>query len=177
MSEEAWHLVKDTPEGHRLHRQPAPAGGAGRRRSRTCAAASSRARSSRSRACTFEVGDEVRVHRRRVRELLRHGRRGEAGQAEAQGEGLDLRPRDAASSSTSRRSRSAESQTRDRHASSRTRDQRRAMKKITGYIKLQLPAGKANPSPPVGPALGQHGVNIMGFCKEFNAQDAPRRAT
>ncbi len=44
------------------------------------------------------------------------------------------------------------------------------MKKITGQIKLQLPAGKANPSPPVGPALGQHGVNIMGFCKEFNAK-------
>ena len=43
-------------------------------------------------------------------------------------------------------------------------------KKITGYIKLQIPAGKANPSPPVGPALGQHGVNIMGFCKEFNAR-------
>ena len=46
------------------------------------------------------------------------------------------------------------------------------MKKITGYIKLQLPAGKANPSPPVGPALGQHGVNIMGFCKDFNARSA-----
>ncbi|GAC1360781.1 MAG: 50S ribosomal protein L11 [Polyangiales bacterium] len=46
------------------------------------------------------------------------------------------------------------------------------MKKITGYVKLQLPAGKANPSPPVGPALGQHGVNIMGFCKEFNAKTA-----
>ena len=46
------------------------------------------------------------------------------------------------------------------------------MKKITGYIKLQVPAGKANPSPPVGPALGQHGVNIMQFCKEFNAKTA-----
>jgi large subunit ribosomal protein L11 len=45
-------------------------------------------------------------------------------------------------------------------------------KKITGYIKLQLPAGKANPSPPVGPALGQHGVNIMQFCKDFNARSA-----
>jgi large subunit ribosomal protein L11 len=45
-------------------------------------------------------------------------------------------------------------------------------KKITGYIKLQLPAGKANPAPPVGPALGQHGVNIMGFCKDFNAKSA-----
>ncbi len=44
------------------------------------------------------------------------------------------------------------------------------MKKAIGEIKLQLPAGKANPSPPVGPALGQHGVNIMGFCKEFNAK-------
>ena len=43
-------------------------------------------------------------------------------------------------------------------------------KKISGYIKLQLQAGKANPSPPVGPALGQHGVNIMQFCKEFNAK-------
>lgn len=41
-------------------------------------------------------------------------------------------------------------------------------KKISGYIKLQIPAGKASPAPPVGPALGQHGVNIMGFCKEFN---------
>ena len=43
-------------------------------------------------------------------------------------------------------------------------------KKITGYIKLQIPAGKANPSPPVGPALGQRGLNIMEFCKAFNAQ-------
>jgi len=43
-------------------------------------------------------------------------------------------------------------------------------KKITGYIKLQVPAAKANPSPPIGPALGQHGVNIMEFCKAFNAK-------
>jgi len=42
-------------------------------------------------------------------------------------------------------------------------------KKVEGYIKLQIPAGQANPSPPVGPALGQHGVNIMEFCKAFNA--------
>ena len=46
------------------------------------------------------------------------------------------------------------------------------MKKVTGYIKLQIPAGKANPAPPVGPALGQHGVNIMDFCKQFNAKTA-----
>ncbi len=43
-------------------------------------------------------------------------------------------------------------------------------KKIEGYIKLQIPAGAANPAPPVGPALGQHGVNIMDFCKQFNAK-------
>ena len=43
-------------------------------------------------------------------------------------------------------------------------------KKIDAYIKLQVPAGQANPSPPVGPALGQHGVNIMEFCKAFNAE-------
>ena len=45
-------------------------------------------------------------------------------------------------------------------------------KKITGYIKLQIPAGAATPAPPVGPALGQHGVNIMEFCKTFNARTA-----
>ena len=45
-------------------------------------------------------------------------------------------------------------------------------KKVTGMIKLQLAAGKATPAPPVGPALGQHGVNIMGFCKKFNAKTA-----
>jgi large subunit ribosomal protein L11 len=45
-------------------------------------------------------------------------------------------------------------------------------KKITGYVKLQVPAGAANPSPPIGPALGQRGLNIMEFCKAFNAQTA-----
>ena len=43
-------------------------------------------------------------------------------------------------------------------------------KEITAYVKLQIPAGKANPAPPIGPALGQHGVNIMQFCKDYNAQ-------
>ena len=45
-------------------------------------------------------------------------------------------------------------------------------KKVTGIIKFQIPAGKATPAPPVGPALGQHGVNLMGFCKEFNERTA-----
>ena len=48
-------------------------------------------------------------------------------------------------------------------------------KKITGYIKLQVPAGKANPAPPIGPALGQHGVNIMEFCKAYNAATESQR--
>jgi large subunit ribosomal protein L11 len=47
-------------------------------------------------------------------------------------------------------------------------------KKVTGYIKLQIPAGKATPAPPVGPALGQHGVNIVQFTKEFNAKTADK---
>ena len=47
-----------------------------------------------------------------------------------------------------------------------------AKEKVIGMIKLQIPAGKANPAPPVGPALGQHGVNIMAFCKEFNDKTA-----
>jgi large subunit ribosomal protein L11 len=47
-------------------------------------------------------------------------------------------------------------------------------KKITGFIKLQIPGGKANPSPPVGPALGQKGVNIMEFCKQFNARTSDK---
>jgi|SRR5436190_477065 len=51
------------------------------------------------------------------------------------------------------------------------------MKKITGYVKLQIPAGKATPAPPVGPALGQQGVNIMEFCKTFNARTAPMGET
>ena len=45
-------------------------------------------------------------------------------------------------------------------------------KKVAGFVKLQVPAGKATPAPPIGPALGQHGVNIMGFCKEFNERTA-----
>ena len=50
-------------------------------------------------------------------------------------------------------------------------------KKITAQIKLQCPAGQANPAPPVGPALGQHGVNIMEFCKQFNAKTQKQAGT
>lgn len=51
------------------------------------------------------------------------------------------------------------------------------MKKLTAMVKLQIPGGKANPSPPVGPALGQHGVNIMDFCKQFNARTQQANGT
>lgn len=51
------------------------------------------------------------------------------------------------------------------------------MKKLTAIVKLQIPGGKANPSPPVGPALGQHGVNIMEFCKQFNAKTQQQNGT
>jgi large subunit ribosomal protein L11 len=51
------------------------------------------------------------------------------------------------------------------------------MKKVTGLVKLQVPGGMANPSPPVGPALGQHGVNIMEFCKAFNARTQKNKGT
>ncbi|HET6465137.1 MAG TPA: 50S ribosomal protein L11 [Nitrospiria bacterium] len=50
-------------------------------------------------------------------------------------------------------------------------------KEVTGMVKLQIPAGKANPAPPVGPALGQHGVNIMEFCKAFNAKTQKQEGT
>ena len=50
-------------------------------------------------------------------------------------------------------------------------------KRILGFVKLQIPAGQANPAPPVGPALGQHGVNIMDFCKQFNAQTRKQTGT
>jgi len=50
-------------------------------------------------------------------------------------------------------------------------------KKVLTTLKLQLPAGKANPAPPIGPALGQHGINIMGFCKEFNAKTKEKMGT
>jgi len=51
------------------------------------------------------------------------------------------------------------------------------MKKVTGKVKLQIQAGKANPAPPIGPALGQHGVNIMQFCKEYNAKTQDKAGT
>lgn len=56
------------------------------------------------------------------------------------------------------------------YVSACTRKEKNMAKKIVGFIKLQVPAGKANPSPPIGPALGQRGLNIMEFCKAFNAQ-------
>lgn len=54
---------------------------------------------------------------------------------------------------------------------------KQARKRVLGFVKLQIPAGQANPAPPVGPALGQHGVNIMDFCKQFNSQTQKQAGT
>ncbi len=54
---------------------------------------------------------------------------------------------------------------------------KKSTKRVLGFVKLQIPAGQANPAPPVGPALGQHGVNIMDFCKQFNAQTKKQAGT
>lgn len=54
---------------------------------------------------------------------------------------------------------------------------RQVRKRVLGFVKLQIPAGQANPAPPVGPALGQHGVNIMDFCKQFNSQTQKQAGT
>ena len=94
-------------------------------------------------------------HRRPALRLLRRDRRDQRRRRQAQGARLDLRPRDPG------RGRLRPGQEGLRQAMA---------KKVLTLIKLQIPAGAANPAPPVGPALGQHGVNIMDFCKAFNAQ-------
>ena len=100
-----------------------------------------------------------------VRELLGQGRGSQGGQAEAQGRRCRCSAAPRRSSLTSPRSRKHK-----QRPSPAVRATRSVMKKVAALIKLQCPAGKANPAPPVGPALGQHGLNIMQFCKEFNAR-------
>ena len=104
---------------------------------------------------SFEEGETVRVIDGPFANFTGDGRRGEGGETEDSRQRIDLWPRNAG---------------RARFRAGREIVEQPPMKKITGFIKLQVPAGKANPSPPIGPALGQHGVNIMEFCKQFNAR-------
>ena len=131
---------------------------------------------------TFMTGDAGAGRRRPVQLVQRHcrgGRRGQGSRSRSRSRSSAGRPR---SSSSTRRSRSCRRRSSDgaiaapgvRPASTGAAplEARRSglmAKKIVGYIKLQVPAGKANPSPPIGPALGQRGLNIMEFCKAFNA--------
>ena len=120
-------------------------------------------------------------HGRPVRDAARLDQRGQRRTAEAQGAGVHLRPRDTRRTDLQpgrqdlairRRALSAT------HAETQNERGTHTMapkKKVTGLIKLQIQAGQANPAPPVGPALGQHGVNIMEFCKAYNAATENQR--
>ena len=177
-------------QGHRLRRrrrQPAAAADLATPRSRGSPPRSPRARSSPKPKVQFEEGDTVRVidgpfanfngtveevnpEKGRVRVLVIIF--GRATPVE-----LDFMQVEKTARLETFRSAAYAADTRGGRASSSgtARNHRlkgvAAMKKVTGQVKLQIPAGKANPAPPIGPALGQHGVNIMEFCKQFNAAD------
>ena len=185
LNEETCHLVKNTPKvtGFLGGTNPTPVPREGHRRDQH---ADDRGRGQAEAAHLVRGGRERPRHRRPVRQLHRHRRRSEGREAEGPRAGVRSSAAPRRSSSTSRRSkrRSDVHVTRNRLRSTTVRfslqfselgpitllPKGAVMKKVTGHIKLQLPAGKANPSPPVGPALGQHGVNIMEFCKSFNAK-------
>ena len=123
-------------------------------------------------------------HGRTVRDAARLDQRGQRRAAEAQGAGVDLRSRDPgrADLQPGRQDLDADPLSRapvnwDRRAAhpERKHQPMPPKKKVAGLIKLQIQAGQANPAPPVGPALGQHGVNIMEFCKAYNAATESQR--
>ena len=154
MTDDAWSLVKNTPGvtgfvGSRNKPMPLSQPEVDRLLHRETA------ERPRTRA-QFDDRRDRQGHLRPAVRLLRRDRRDQRGRRQAQGAGLDLRPRDPGRG----RLRPGEE---DLGSTAMA-------KKVLTLIKLQIPAGAANPAPPVGPALGQHGVNIMEFCKAFNAQ-------
>ena len=182
LSEETFHLVKNTPKitGFLGGTNPTPVR---RRRSPTINSQMTEGAIKPKPRISFDEGENVRVIDGPVRQLLRHRRRSEAREAEGARGVVASSAAPRRSSWTSRRSKKPNVIARSRAPSSSKSSSlaflrnwsnkpllRCVMKKVTGLIKLQVPAGKANPSPPVGPALGQHGVNIMEFCKSFNAR-------
>ncbi len=157
MTDDAWHLVRNTPKvtGFRRGRQEAHP--ADRRRSESDPPPVGG--DSREAAAEGDVreGRADPDHRRAVRFLQRRDRGRQPRSVDGQGDGDHLR-------AATRRWRWSSAKCKS------CREGTSMAKKVVGQIKLQLPAGQATPAPPVGPALGQHGLNIMDFCKAFNAR-------
>ena len=165
LNDDAWTVVKNTPgvtgfvgAGDEARAalpargRPDPPHGGGRRR----------APARPGRVLARRVGQG---HLRPALRLRRRDRRGQRRRS---------RSSRCSSTSSSARCRSSSASTRSRRSRLRTQPDDPMAKKVLTLIKLQIPGGQANPAPPVGPALGQHGVNIMEFCKAFNAQTAAR---
>ena len=163
----AWFVVRNTPGVTSF------VGGATSRASAASRSRSTRTKSSRScgtwasrRPSTGSLhqGPERPGHRRPVRRVHRHGRRGQPGAQQGQGAGQHLRPRDA------RRARLPAG----REALGQRNPTHRRGQEISSRPTLQLPAGKATPAPPVGTALGPHGINIVEFTKSYNEKTADK---
>ena len=156
LNDDAWGVVKNTPgvTGFVGAGAASPCRCRRARSTGSCTRAPPQA-SGRATQVEFTLGESVKVTSGPLVRLRRRDRRGQPDAAEAQGARRHLRAPGAG------------------RARLRPGEEDRLMaKKVLTLIKLQIPGGQANPAPPVGPALGQHGVNIMEFCKAFNAQTA-----
>ena len=166
MSEEVWHLVKDTPKvtgfiGNQRPQEVTPPQIDDLRKSIVEGAVKPKPR------VTFEAGDEIRVIDGAFANFSGTVEEVKPDKQKLTREGLHLRPRHAGRARFQSGREEARGLT---NARALTRRGTSMAKKVAGIVKLQLPAGKASPAPPVGPALGPHGINIMAFCKEFNAK-------